>query len=291
MAESKKLTVLVTGATGQQGSPLTRLLLEKGHTVRAMTRKPEGDAAVALRDLGAEIVHGDLEDRSSLDAAVTGVDTVYGIVTPYEAGMEAETRQGINLVEAAHAAGIGHFVYSSVGSADQKTGIPHFESKARIEERIHELGMPHTIIRPVFFMENISSPMFGSGLKDGVLAMAMPASRPLQHVNMHDLSRFAAMVVDTPERFLGRDIDVASDDVTGEHAAAVISEQIGRPVSYVETPIEALRSFNEDFALMFEWFDRVGYRADIAGLRSEYPEVEWQTFDQWAKTVDWKALL
>jgi uncharacterized protein YbjT (DUF2867 family) len=147
MAESKKLTVLVTGATGQQGSPLTRLLLEKGHTVRAMTRKPEGDAAVALRDLGAEIVHGDLEDRSSLDAAVTGVDTVYGIVTPYEAGMEAETRQGINLVEAAHAAGIGHFVYSSVGSADQKTGIPHFESKARIEERIHELGMPHTISR------------------------------------------------------------------------------------------------------------------------------------------------
>ncbi|MBC8146209.1 MAG: NmrA/HSCARG family protein [bacterium] len=290
MQGTAKLTVLVVGATGQQGAPIARLLLERGHNVRAMTRKPDGEAAQALSKLGATIVAGDLEDRSSLDAALKGVDTVYAIVTPYEAGEDAETRQGQNLVEAAHAAGVAHFVYSSVASADRKTGIPHFDSKWRIEEKIHELGVPHTIIRPVFFMENLNSPMFGSGIASGVFGMAMPGDRSLQHISLHDLTHFGALVVESRERFLGADIDIASDEVTGDHVASVIANKLGKPLGYTATPIEQVRSYSKDMATMFEWFDTVGYDSDVAGLRKEYPEVGWQTFDQWANTVDWKAV-
>ncbi len=124
--EQKKLTVLVTGATGNQGGALTRALLRRGHHVRALTRRPDSPAAVELKRLGAEIVPGDFDDPYSLAQAAKDVDTVFALSTPFEAGVDAETRQGINVADAAKAAGAKHLKQLPVPDA------PHGDWDARI---------------------------------------------------------------------------------------------------------------------------------------------------------------
>ncbi len=133
---SESFTVLVTGATGQQGGAVARILLKRGHRVRGFTRRANSPAARQLERLGAELAIGNFDDPASIERAAVGVDAVYAMATPYEAGVEVETRQGITLVDAVKAAGVEHLIYSSVASADQNTGIPHFDSKYKIEQHI-----------------------------------------------------------------------------------------------------------------------------------------------------------
>src|SRR4051812_29113567 len=121
-------SVLVTGATGQQGGALARHLRSQGYRVVAFTRRADSPAARALEALGAELAIGDFDDPASLEAAARRADTLFAMATPFEDGPEAEIRQGMNLVDAARRAGVRHFVYSSVAGADRLTGIPHFDS-------------------------------------------------------------------------------------------------------------------------------------------------------------------
>ena len=283
-------TILVTGATGQQGGALARLLLQHGHHVRALTRKPDTPAATELKGRGAELVVGDFDDRASLERAMQGTDAVYVMATPFEAGIEAEARQGKTAVDAAHAAGVQHLVYSSVAGADQQTGIPHFDSKYEVERHIQALGLPHTIIGPVFFMENLASPYSLPSLREGRIAMALPASRKLQQIALADLAGFAALVLERRDEFLGKRIDIASDERSGREVAEIMSRVIGRPIDYVELPLETVRAQSEDLARMFEWFDRVGYSGDIHALQRKYPQVSWHTFEAWTRAQDWGTL-
>ena len=285
MAERNQ--VLVTGATGSQGGAVVRELLAKGRKVRALTRNPSSPAAQALNARGVELVGADFEDRASLERAVRGASTVFAMSTFFESGAEAEARQGINLVTASAAAGVQHLVYTSVAGADRGTGIPHFDSKYQVEQAVGTLGVPYTIVAPVFFMDNTRAPWLAEGIADGRLAMAMPASRRLQQIAVADIGRFAAHVIDRPNEFLGARIDIASDELTGATAARILSRASGRDVEYVQLPIDAVRQWNEDLATMFEWFDRVGYDADIVGLRTRYPEIGWHRFEAWAAEQDW----
>ena len=102
---SGKLNVLVTGATGKQGGHLVRELLARGHSVRALTRKPESPAAAALAERGVTIFAGDFDDQGSLERAARGVDTVFAMATPFGTSEQTETREGINIVRAASSAG------------------------------------------------------------------------------------------------------------------------------------------------------------------------------------------
>src|SRR4051794_4798828 len=271
---------LVTGATGQQGGAVARLLLAQGHHVRALTRKADSPAANELRNLGAELAIGDFDDRASLERAMSGVDAMYLMATPFGGGIEAEVRQGTMAADVARASGVGHLVYSSVSDADQRTGIPHFDSKYEIEQHVRGLGIPYTIIAPAYFMENVDV----SNVRQGRLALPLPATRKLQQTALADIAGFAALVLDRGEPFVGRRINIASDELSGHEMAAVLSDVIGRIVAYVEVPLDGVRAGSEDLALMFEWFDRVGYSADIAALRRDYPEVGWQTFEAWARS-------
>ena len=137
-----KRSVLVTGATGQQGGAVAHALLSRGHVVKALTRKPDSAAARRLASAGADVVAGDLGDAVSIVKAATGVDSMFLMGNSYEAGYEAETSQGITASDAAKAAGVGHLIYSSVADANKKTGIPHFESKYLVEQHIARLGVP-----------------------------------------------------------------------------------------------------------------------------------------------------
>src|SRR5919202_5162611 len=148
-------TILVTGATGQQGGALARLLLERGRRVRALTRRLDSAAAIDLQRRGAELVVGDFEVRASLERAMRGADAVFLMATPFGAVIEAEVRQGQTAADVARDAGVRHLVYSSVSDADRQTGIPHFDSKYAIEQHIRGLGVPFTVIAPAYFMENL----------------------------------------------------------------------------------------------------------------------------------------
>lgn len=277
--------VLVTGATGQQGGSVARRLLEGGLRVRGITRTVESDAATELTGLGAEMVTADFTDAGSLSAALERVDAVFAMTTPFEAGVDAETAQGVALVDAAAASGVDHFVYTSVASADKATGIPHFDSKYRVEEHLVASGLRWSVIAPVYFMGNLFFPDTLNALKDGTYAIALPADVSLQQIATEDIGAFAAHVLAHPEEFSGKRIDIAGDELSSRESADVLAGVLGRPISVFEVPIEGIRSFSEDFALMYEWFASTGYVADIDRLRSSYPEVGWTRFEEWATQV------
>ena len=284
---SSKLSVLVTGATGKQGGHLVRELLARGHSVRALTRKPDSPAAVALADRGVAIIPGNFDDEGSLERAARGVDTVFAMSTPFEAGAKTETSEGLNIVRAASRVRVKHLVYSSVAGGDRATGIPHFDSKFEVEQEIRRSGIPFTIVAPVFFMENFLAEWMAAGIAQGSIAIAVPATRRLQQIAVEDIAQFTALVIERRESFLGKRIDIASDELTLATATAAISEASGRPIKYTAIPIAAARQQSEDLARMYEWFDRVGYDADVVGLRELYPEVRWHRFSDWAREQRW----
>lgn len=288
---SERKRVLVTGATGQQGGHLARLLLRRGHHVRAMTRKPDGPAAVALAKAGAEVVAGNLGDRSSVETAAKGVDVAFIVATPYEQGPAVEVQWATTGVEAAHAAKVPYIVYSSVSDADRKTGIPHFDSKFEVEERLKRLGTDYAIIAPVFFMENFFAPWMTGGFANGVLATGIAADRKLQVISLPEIAEFTTLAVEGRPSFRGKRINIASDELTPVEMAQRLSEASGAKLAYVPVPIDQLRQQNEDFARMFDWFNRVGYSVQIPKLKSDYPQVHWTTFREWSAAQDWSRVL
>ena len=151
--------ILVTGATGAQGGTLIPLLLEREFSVRALTRNPDKPSARALAARGVEVVAGDLDDTASLHAACRGCYGVFAVQNFWEKGVgyEREIAQGKRLADAAHEAGVQHFLQTSVAGCDNAGDVLHFHSKWEIEKHIRGLGLPCTFLREVFFMENFSS--------------------------------------------------------------------------------------------------------------------------------------
>lgn len=279
--------VLVTGATGQQGGSVVQALLARGHRVRGLTRNTTSASAQALAAQGVEVVAGDFTDADSLLRAATGVDTIFAMTTPFEQGVDVETAQGLAITEAARQAGVGHLVYSSVANADLNTGIPHFDSKYAVEEAIVASGVPYTIIAPVYFMDNLMGPWTLPGVLEGKLAQAMPGDRNLQQIAVADIGAFAAAVIERRESVFGKRFDIAGDELTNEEVVALVTKASGLDVSYEGFPPAYLREQSEDLAIMYEWFDTVGYSADIEGLRRDFPEVGWHTFAQWVNQQEW----
>ena len=119
----------------------------------------------------------------------------------------------------------------------------------------------------------------------------MRADLKLSQIALNDLAGFAVLALENKERFVGKLLDVASDDLTGAQAAAILAKVLGKPIKYFQVPLEEIRKMSEDLVKMYEWFERVGYHLDIAALHGEYPEVGWHTYETWANEQDWKAIL
>ena len=272
--------VLVTGATGQQGGSVAHALLALGHSVRGMTRNTSSEKAQALAAAGAEMVEGDFSRADSLAAALDGVHAVFAMSTPFEAGEDAEVAQGKAIVDAAVAAGVDHFVYTSVASADRETGIPHFDSKWEVEKHLAATDLDWSVIAPVYFMDNLFFPDNVGAIGQGAYPIAMPSAVKLQQVSVRDIGRFGAFMIDRKDEFLGRRVDIAADDLNATETAEILSRVLGRPIQHVEVPIDQIRAWSEDLAIMYEWFVSHGYTADIASLRSTYPSIEWESFEE-----------
>lgn len=275
--------ILVTGATGQQGGTLAKLLLQKNHKVYALVRNIQSPAAQELKKEGADLVKGDLNNLDSLEQAVNGVDSIFLMGTPLGDGIEGETRRGKMMADIAKEKNVKHLVYSSVANADRNTGIPHFESKYKVEQHIQNLGIPYTIIGPTFFMENLLT-YLKPGLEQGQLALPLSPSSILQQSALQNIAEFSALVLEHSKTFRDKRIDIASDEVTGEQATKVLSNELGREIRYVHIPLDRVREGNEDVARMFEWYEKVGTGIDIPSLHQEYPQVNWLSFLDWAKS-------
>jgi len=279
--------ILVMGATGNQGQAVARELLGRGHRVRATTRRPDGEPARALAALGAEIVQVDFADSASLERAMAGAWGAFAVQNTWEAGVQGEEEQGKRVAEIARKQGVSHFVYTSVGSAQRATGIPHFDNKWRVEQRVRELGFPsHTILRPVFFMENLASPWFKPAIDQGNVAIGMKPETRLQMIAVKDIGQYGALAFERHAELADTAIDIAGDAKTGPEIAGALSAIIGRPVGFFQVPMAEVRKFNDDFATMLEWFDRTGYDADIEGNARRYG-IRPTRFEEWARTVRW----
>ncbi len=282
---SKERTILVVGSTGQQGGAVARHLLTQGWLVRALTRDPSKPAARALAASGAEVVQGDLTDRASLDRVLQGVYGVFDMQISRlpEVGYGGEVQQGKNMADAAGAAGVQHYVYSSVGGADRNTGIPHFESKWEIERYISSLSLPATILRPVWFMDNLNRQR--SAILQGSFSIPLRSDTVLQMVAVDDIGAFAALAFARPQEFIGKALELAGDSLTMPQTAEILSRVIGRPVRFVEQSLEQVRRFSAESALMYQWFMEDGYRADIPALRAIYPELT--PLETWLRRTGW----
>lgn len=281
--------VLVAGATGQQGGASARHLLEDGWRVRALTRDAGRPGAQALSRMGAEVVEADMEDRASLDRVMQGVYGVHSVQNFWlpGVGFDGEVRQGKNMAGAARAAGIQHFVYSSVGGAERNSGVPHFESKWIIEEYIRGLGLPATILRPAFFMDNVNRSR-QEILTEGVIRAGMRPDRKLQMIAVDDIGAFVTMAFNRPQEFIGRALEIAGDELTYTEMASVLSRVMSRPIRYVEIPTDVMQQASEDNAKMSAWFNDHGYRADISSLRMLRPDM--LTFEAWLYKNGWDRI-
>lgn len=283
MTESTLPTIVVTGATGQQGGAVVRNLRRSFH-VRALTRDPK--KAQSLAALGAEVVAGDMLDRGSLERAFAGAYGVFAVTNFWDGaasgkplGADGEVRQGKNMIDAAKAAKVAHFVFSSVGSGYAwPSKVPHVLSKQEIERYLLDSQLPATVLRPAFFMDNFNSPMmdFGSKAKDGRLEIPIRAHQRLQLISAEDIGVFAALCFERRADFLGAAFDLAGEALTAGEMAAVFTRVMGRSVKSVadERAIAEIRKFSVEFAAMWEAFDQLGGDAFLPGLRALHPKLE-----------------
>lgn len=280
--------ILVTGATGQQGGAVTRHLLADGWQVRAVSRDPGADKARWLRELGLEIKRGDLTSPGVVAQAMEGVYGVFAMGTPFEHGVEHEIEQGTTLGEAAKAAGVKHYIYSSVGGADRQSGVPHFVSKWQVEEHLRSLELPLTVLRPAFFMENLLGRATQRSEQGRTIAMPLAPETRLQMIAVDDIGGLTAALFAQPQRFIGTALEIAGDELTMPEAAARLAAALDERVEYERIPYATVRQQSNDMALMYEWFEHNGYRADIDDLRNLYPNLH--TFAAWAGETATTAL-
>jgi uncharacterized protein YbjT (DUF2867 family) len=278
-----KQTILVIGATGRQGGASARHLLAHGWPVRALVRDPAAPAARALAELGADLVAGDLDDGGSVERALEGAYGVHSVQAYLPRDPEREIRQGTTVVDAARATGVRHLVYSSAAGADRHIGIPETDSKWAIEEHLRSSGVPATILRPAYFMDNLD--FMRTWILGGTWSMPLPPDASLQLIAADDIGAFVTFAFDRPAELIGRAIEIAGDDLTMVGIAEVLNRVTGHAVRFSEMPIEQARSFDPNLASLCEWLTTHSIGADLPALRALYPKL--QTFEVWLTRRGW----
>jgi len=266
-------TIAVTGAAGNQGGAVARRMLAEGWHVRALTRDLGKPAARALAAQGAELVPGDMDQPDQLAVAFRDADAVFSIQNDRlpNVGIEGMVRQGHAVLDAAKAAGIRHFIFSSVSGADRGEGQKRFEAKYQVEQYVQASGVPYTTLRLVGFMDNFN------GLRPSILSGTLPSvgvrpDKTLLMVAVQDIGGFTAVILAHPEEYLGRTVELAGDELTEVQIAETLTRVIGRPVQLV-APQATGQPVDEERLAFNRFLNGLGYSADIPALRRAYPEL------------------
>ena len=273
MESASARTVAVCGATGRQGSAVVRRLLERGFTVRALSRKPHRRAARALAATGAEVVHADMNDEASLRRAFEGADGVYSVQNGIASGFEAEVTQGRNVAQAAKAVGVTHVVYGSGGTGHAGTGVPSWESKVLVEAHMRLLELPLTILRPLAFMELMTDASFYPAVGTWRIWPKLTGEdRPIPWLAVDDLGAVAAMAFENRDEWVGRQMTLAADARSLAECRALYRDAVGKEPRSVPLPIWLFDRFTrKDPTTMWRWLRTGTVELDLAEIRTVLP--------------------
>ncbi|KAF5133427.1 NmrA-like family domain-containing protein 1 [Metarhizium anisopliae] len=290
--------LLITGATGKQGGSVITSLLAKNadFQILAVTRDTTSPGAKKLAAASPKVtlVQGNLDDTEAIfknakkatEAPIWGVFSVQ-LAPMNKSGPSIEEAQGKSLVDSAIKHDVKHFVYTSVDrhgakSIDNPTDVPHFKSKHNIEhhliDKAQNTTMTWTILRPVAFMDNFApgfiGKLFATAWRDAL------KSRPLQLIATEDIGAFAAMSFLEPDRFAGKSISLAGDELSFAQMEKVFREKVGAPppTTFGFVAWLVLR-LSVELRTMFNFFEKEGYGADIAAVREMNPDVK--DFGRW----------
>ncbi len=271
-----KKTILVIGATGNQGRSVVRALSAYPNlAVRGLVRQPASEAAKRLSEAGVELAQGDLDDRKSLDRAMKDVDGVFSYQN-MDNGVQKEEERGKRVAHAAKLAEVPHLIYSSVGGADRNPGVSYFRSKWRIETFIKELDLPnYTIFRPVAFMDN-----FAMGHRDLVLSFFRSAlkGKPVQMIAVADIGKWVARAFSEYDPYRFQEIEIAGDELTYPQIEAAYVKVEGKKPKTVPMPGAVLARLG-DMGKLYTWMWNEGYQADLEFCRNTIKDM--LTFEQW----------
>ena len=299
--------IAVIGATGAQGGGLARALLadpQRRFAVRALTRKPMSEAALALAGAGAELMATALDDAASLERAFQGAHGVFAVTNFWEHfSPERELKQASNIATAAKDSGVSHVIWSTLEDTRKKVPlddsrmptllghykVPHFDAKGEANRFFTELGLPTTFLLTSFYWDNLI--YFGLGPKkgpDGKLALTFPmADKKLPGIAAEDIGRCAFGIFAGGREYVGKTVGVAGEHLTGTQMAASLTKALGQEVRYNQVSPAAFRSFGfpgaEDLGNMFQYkaeFESEFCRArNLAVSRRLNPAL--QTFGEW----------
>lgn len=289
---SAQSRVLVVGATGAQGGSVARhLLAERRYRVRCLTRRLDSVAAIALADVGAEVVEGDMADRESLDAALAGCEAAFG-VTNYFEHFDAEYELGARFLDAVVNSAVEHLVLSTLPSASEVSGgrleVPVFEHKARLEALVRQKELFATFIHVGFYYENFLNNCPPRRQDDGSYAFGLPlGDAPLSAVAVADVGGVVAAILRRPDAFQGKTVGISGDQRPVAEYAAVIGAVTGRIVRYQHVPREVFAELPiAGAAVLADMFEL--YRnyvrpnpKDLANCLRCYPRI--RSFECWAR--------
>lgn len=282
-----KKIIAVVGATGQQGGGLARAILDDTtgeFALRAITRRPDSDAAKALAARGAEVVSADLDDEASLTEALRGAYGAFFVTAFWEYNsVEREQAQARAMANAAKAAGLAHVIWStlpdtrehltddSVPTLSGNYKVPHFDSKGEAESFFVEAGVPTTNLSTTFYFESFIDFFAPRRGENGELVLALPmGDRRLSGIAAEDIGRTAFGIFQFGPTLVGRTVNISGENLTGEEYAAVFTKVLGENVTYVPLALDAVRSSGvpgaDDIANMFHFYAE--HEAVFAGVRN-----------------------
>ena len=279
MSQVKK--IFVTGATGNQGGGAARNLLSRGFYVKALVRNPSAVKLNAHENL--EIIKGDLDDVNSYRHHLHDCDGVFcNLVFMY--GIKREIKQGFELVNASQESNIKHFVYASVIGSDLDTGIPHWESKNKIENHIRTSGMDYTILRPSSLYENMLIPQVKSRILKGKLVLPTLKHTVQQFISSEDVGKIATAVFSNSEKYRGITMNLAAEQMDGEELAATFSKVMEREIKFQQLPMFITRIvMGRDLTKMFRWINNNDscFVKDMQAFKNEFPGM--LSLQEWIK--------
>ena len=273
--------IFVTGATGNKGGATVKNLLDKGFCVKALIRNPVNAKLHLHKNL--EIIKGDLNEIASYQQHLHDCDGVFcNLVFKY--GIEKEIKQGFELVNASKESNIKYFIYSSVIGCDLDTGIPHWESKNKIENHIKASGISYTILRPSSLYENLLIPQVKSRILKGKLVLPTKKNTMQQFIGSEDIGRIVTTVFSNPEKYQAKTINLAAEQMDGEELAATFSKAMRREIKFQQLPMFITRLvMGRDLARMFRWINNNNacLVKDLQAFRNEFPGM--LSLEEWIK--------
>jgi uncharacterized protein YbjT (DUF2867 family) len=277
--------ILIVGATGYLGRATARRLLARGESVRAMTRAPA--KAEALRELGAEVVVGDLHDEASLRRACSGADRVFATAHALM-GRGKESSKYVDdighkrLVDMAKASGVQHFVYASSHGSTAHSPVLFARIKADVEQYLKQSGLSHTILQPTAFMEWHAHEFIGKPiLEEGKVTLLGPGESPINLVAVDDVARFAVIAL-TDARAAGQVIEIGGFDNCSRMEIVHLYEKLsGRQAKVRRMPLGVLRvmspllkPFHPGLSQVFAfsvWTETSDFTFDPSDMLKQYP--------------------